>query len=138
MFNKMNKSDVNVKYIQYKEKTMQISKEIIEVLDHIGNKFGLAIDWSSENVMPYIEQLCSKYISWEIATSIACIAISILALTVIGILEKITDGDWGFFAVAFVTCLTIIGCQVFDIIECKVFPEKAIFEYIQNYITNHL
>lgn len=77
---------------------MQISKEIIEVLDYIGNKFGLAIDWSSENVMPYIEQLCSKYISWEIATSIAWIAISILALTVIGILEKITDGDWGFFA----------------------------------------
>lgn len=115
---------------------MQISKEIIEVLDYMGNKFGLAIDWSSENVLPYIEQLCSKFISWEVATSIAWIFIAILAVIVIGVIVKLADGEWGCFIAATVVAIVIIGCQMFDIIECKTFPEKAIFEYIQQYIEN--
>lgn len=32
---------------------MKISKEIIEVLDYIGSKVGITIDWTAENVIPY-------------------------------------------------------------------------------------
>lgn len=109
---------------------MQISKEIIEVLDYLGSKVGLTIDWTSENVLPYIQQLCGKFISWEIATSIAWIVISVLAIIVVAILEKLFDGD-GFFIVPVVIAAVLIICfQTFDIVECKTFPEKTIFEYI--------
>ena len=31
-----------------------MSQQIIEVLDYLFEKFGIAIDWTSENIMPYI------------------------------------------------------------------------------------
>lgn len=57
---------------------MEIGEEIIEVLEYLGNKMGIAIDWSSENVMPYIKMLCDKYIDWEIATSIMWIVTALI------------------------------------------------------------
>ena len=109
---------------------MQISKEIIEVLDYLGSKVGLTIDWTSENVLPYIQQLCDKFISWEIATSIVWIVIAVLSVIVVAILTKVSYGDG--FCVIFISIVAviIIGCQTFDIVECKTFPEKTIFEYI--------
>jgi hypothetical protein len=40
--------------------------------------------------------------------------------------------EWVIFAVVAMIAIAIIGCQVFDIIECKTFPEKAIYDYIQH------
>lgn len=31
-----------------------MSDEIIKILDDLGQRFGVVIDWSSENVMPYL------------------------------------------------------------------------------------
>ena len=47
-----------------------MSKEIIKILDALAEKAGLAIDWTSANVFPYLQQLCSKYVTYEITTSI--------------------------------------------------------------------
>lgn len=33
---------------------MQVSDQIIQVLDAICDKFGLAVDWTSTNVLPYL------------------------------------------------------------------------------------
>lgn len=37
-----------------------MSEEIIKILDHIGSKFGVAIDWTDKNVMPYLQELADK------------------------------------------------------------------------------
>lgn len=37
-----------------------MGEEIIKVLDALAEKFGLAIDWTSNNVIPYLETLCGK------------------------------------------------------------------------------
>lgn len=42
---------------------MQMSEQIIQVLDYLGKKLGLTIDWTSENVLPYVQTLCDKYIN---------------------------------------------------------------------------
>ena len=42
---------------------MEISEQVIKVLDAVCDKFGIAIDWSSNNVIPYIEQLRNKIIT---------------------------------------------------------------------------
>lgn len=47
-----------------------MSDEVIKVIDALAERFGIVIDWSSENVIPYLQQLCDKYITYEIITSI--------------------------------------------------------------------
>ena len=63
---------------------MTVSSEIIEVLDYLGEKFGIAIDWTSNNVLPYLQALVDKFIKWEIFTSIVWIAIAafIIVMTI--------------------------------------------------------
>ena len=45
---------------------MTVSEQIIQVLDNLGEKFGLAIDWSSENILPYASELMNKAVSYEL------------------------------------------------------------------------
>ena len=43
-----------------------MSKEVIEVFNYIGEKFGIAIDWSQENLIPYLTDLWDRFITYEI------------------------------------------------------------------------
>lgn len=115
---------------------MTISTQIIAVLDDLCRRFGLAIDWSQENVMPYLQELAGKYINWEIATSKMFITIACV-VAFIGIVLFVCDvwRDWdglgamvGFCMV--VAGLVVIGLQVYDILTCIHIPEKQIVEYI--------
>ena len=47
-----------------------MSEEVIKILDALAEKFGLAIDWTSANVLPYLQQLCDKCVMYEIVTSV--------------------------------------------------------------------
>lgn len=57
-----------------------MSEEVIKILDALTEKFGLAIDWTSANVLPYLQQLCGKYVTYEIATSVVWMLIGICLL----------------------------------------------------------
>lgn len=59
-----------------------MSEEVIKVLDALAEKFGIAIDWTSANVLPYLQQLCGKYVRYEIVTSIVWMLIGICLLLV--------------------------------------------------------
>lgn len=39
---------------------MTVSEQIISVLDALCEKFGIAINWTEENVIPYVEILCKN------------------------------------------------------------------------------
>lgn len=124
---------------------MKVSDEIIKVLDYLGQKIGVTIDWTSKNVLPFVEQLCEKYISWEIATSLLWGFLGIV-LFIIGLcFIRPAKNAWGKDSDTSVVCwiitiaLVIAGVSIaltqgFDIIECKTFPEKAIYDYIKNKI----
>lgn len=117
---------------------MQVSDQIIQVLDYIGKKLGLTIDWTSENVLPYVQTLCDKYINWEIASSIIWIVIGITCIVLSVIFIKILwDDDIGciFFALLAVG-IVIIGAQAFDIVKCICFPELQVFEYVQSLLNS--
>lgn len=43
-----------------------MSEEIIKVFDYIGEKLGIAIDYTQENIQPYLEDLWHRYITYEI------------------------------------------------------------------------
>ena len=116
---------------------MQISDEIIKVLEYMCDKVGVTIDWTSNNILPYVQQLGEKFIRWEIGTSISWIIISIISVVVAFLIIKFADMDGLeslIFATVIILATIIIGCQIFDIIECYTFPEKAIYDYIQEYL----
>ena len=130
---------------------MEFSQEIITVLDYVCNKFGLTIDWTSENIIPYLQDLSTKYLSYEVYTSIAWMVIMIAVTMIVAIAlsalhKKANEDNWDFdcspasaFAVVFwvafpimvFTIICVICTQVFDIIECYTLPEKVILEYLQ-------
>ena len=132
---------------------MSFSKEIIEIFDYLGEKLGIAIDWSSANAVPYLQELCGKYIKWEIATSIVWLVIgAILMLLCIPIWKKFKeayarhekrwsdDAYMGWF-ICFCCCIVvgtpIVLTQIFDIVKCIYLPELQVYEYIKYLIETH-
>jgi hypothetical protein len=123
---------------------MAVSEQIIQVLDALCDKFGLVVDWTSENVVPYLSTLCTKLVSYEIWTSVAWIVICTI-LSTIGIiiwsnknfrlgLDNIDIGPCTMatiFVICWVTSLILVIMQIMDIIKCVTFPEMYIFEYVQ-------
>lgn len=134
---------------------MVFSQEIINVLDYLCNKFGIAIDWTSENVMPYLESLCGRYISYEVYTSIAWM-VAIIAITLIVAIplpflhKKAKEPEWNnyyatvcyviifwvLFVIMCIASVTVVCVQAFDIIECYTIPEKTILEYLKYLMNN--
>ena len=120
---------------------MTVSSEIIEVLDYLGEKFGIAIDWTSNNILPYLQTLIDKFIKWEISTSIVWIVIAtfvIVAMIVLINLKEIREINeetygmlWIPIIVLIIVSFIVICIQIFDIIECNVFPEKALYDFIK-------
>ena len=119
------------------------NNKVIEVLDYLFQKFGIAVDWTSENIVPYIQVLCEKYISWEISSSIVWIVVGSI-LFLIGIALIIWDACNLFdligptvIGVGIIIAATgILLTNTFDIIRCNVFPELQLIEYVQTLISN--
>lgn len=138
---------------------MTVSEQIVQVIDALCEKFGIVIDWTGENIIPYIEILCRKLISYEIGTSIAWMVI-LLTISIGSIVatKKLTpifkngiEKDkqryypnyyWSisaWFAIAgliFINFViaTAVCFQIMDIIKCVTFPEMYVFEYVQKII----
>ena len=119
---------------------MQVSDQIIEVLNYLGEKLGVTIDWTSENVLPYVQTLCGKYINWEIATSVTWLVIGLILIVLAIISFKGARNpnidDEGFLYMVFVILLIlgviVMFAQVFDIIKCIYIPELKIYEYVKS------
>ena len=121
---------------------MEVSEQIIQVLDALGKKFGIAVDWSQQNVLPWLEKLAEKLVAYELYSSVAWIGIAVVAIAAGFVLAWILvrnsntwDADyrffiWGCYTAFCVVFIAVIGRQVFDIVACKIFPEKVLLDYI--------
>lgn len=129
-----------------------MSNEIIKVLDHLCDKFGIAIDWSSNNVMPYLQDLMVRITKYAIYTNILWLAMSILIIsaTVFALVKiiKVTRknmSDWDFIIGIsfFIGSIIIIiffitgmyACQ--NLIEANTVPEKYMIEMIRNNVSDN-
>lgn len=67
-----------------------MTNEIIKVLDYLGEKFGVAIDWTQQNVLPYIEDLAGRFIKYHTVEEIILVVIfalmGIVGFILVGIL----------------------------------------------------
>ena len=53
--------------------TVTFSSQFIEIFDHLCQKFGVVIDWSAQNVIPYITALCGRMTSCVIFKNVVLI-----------------------------------------------------------------
>jgi hypothetical protein len=129
-----------------------MANEIIKVIDELAKRFGIAIDWTNQNILPYLETLGDKFVSYELWTSVTMIVAYILACLVVSIGIKYLNKNKDFgveyrygggvnkecryfcytvIAIALIALSYFIIDQVFDIITCLTFPEKIIFEELK-------
>lgn len=135
---------------------MNVSDQIIAVINDLCEKLGIAIDWSAENILPKVEELCAKYISYEIWTSVAWMALWCSITLLLWIIASVMvhkerkkdeldrwDFDCGVMpyvtvimiiaaAISSFITLCVVGTQIFDIVEATVFPEKTIYEFVSS------
>lgn len=128
---------------------MSFSDNFIKIMDAIGEKIGIAIDWTNKSVIPYMEQLCGRIVNYELYTSIAWIVFLIICIF-IGIIlvrkgiKDMYDSNRSVYddlfilpmiigsVMIFIACMILI-CQVGDVITCLTLPEKTIIEFIMKY-----
>lgn len=59
-----------------------MDKELCNVIDKIAEKIGIAIDWSSENVMPYIQDVMQRYRTMSIVENIISMTVCAIIITI--------------------------------------------------------
>ena len=117
--------------------SISFSDELIKTFDYLLSQFGIAVDWTDENVIPYLQTLAEKLVRFEINTSIMWLVVGVVVLTV-GVwifVKDIKDWDSGVFilgAILIIVAGIVCCCQVYDIIKCVSFPELYVFEYIKH------
>ena len=123
-----------------------MSEEIIKVLDSLSEKFGMTIDWTSQNVLPYLQDLMNRFISLQNAKAIAWIVIlSILVIVIIifiivGIRLGKKEEDEEITAITIFIGITALICllipligNIFGLMQNIYTPELTLLEYITNY-----
>lgn len=130
---------------------MTVSDQLVAVFNALAEKFGVVIDWSSANVIPYIQDVAGRIIRYEIATSIAWLCICFLIAAGIfwlvrwlrkmkrrekehGDTSMMAD-EWNLLAVlvtiASLILVVPVAVQAFDIIRACTIPEATIIGFIK-------
>lgn len=128
-----------------------MSEEIIKVIDELGKRFGIVIDWSNQNIVPYLQELLKKFICYRNITACVWIIISI-AMTISGVVMIRFLNKWiksedfnsdydneglaivGYAFSIFIIALgigLIIG-NILGIVKNICMPEMVVYEYIKN------
>lgn len=122
------------------------NNQAIELLNALCEKFGIAIDWTAQNVMPYLQELMGKIVNYELWTSVVWLVIftvPFLASIIFFVYyirkimnhNNIDDVDITFLVLllfAAIIFFILIVPQILDIITCFTFPEKIVIDMIQS------
>lgn len=130
-----------------------MSEEIIKVLDELGKRFGIVIDWSSKNIIPYLQELLKRFICYRNITACVWIIVSI-AMTISGFVmikflnkwrkSENYDSDYygddellALLGYIFSICMIALGIgliigNILGIVENICMPEMVVYEYIKN------
>lgn len=125
-----------------------MSDGVIKILDKLGEKFGLAIDWSSQNIIPYLQELMGRYVSLCNAKAITWIVVCsvLLILLIIGLYKMIKwakteegfkeDEIWmptiALLSFVIIIILGILVSLLFKIYANIFTPELVFLDYIKS------
>lgn len=127
-----------------------MSEEIIKILDDLAQRFGIVIDWTGENVLPYVQELATRFISFKNAQAIIWMVISFLVVIGCTIFcvklnkwrktNKIDIYDeefigctfaWVFAGMAILGFVIAFFCNMNGLMQNIFMPEITIIEYLQ-------
>lgn len=76
---------------------MEVSDQIIKVLDKIAEQIGLAIDWTQENVVPYVKDLLARYATMQLVSNIVAggIYLSLVIVSAVMIIHILRQHNKG-------------------------------------------
>ena len=125
-----------------------MDNKVIQVFDYIGEKVGIAIDWTSEAVLPQVTEFMHRYANYEIARSIVFVAMELIIIAAFIFLwrcvyksYKTKDGFWYYddeFSIVIVVVSAIVSLaisafmvdEIIDIIAWSMVPEMKFVEVI--------
>lgn len=138
-----------------------MSAQIIEVLNDICEKFGIAVDWTSKNIQPYLKELMTKCINYKLATDIVWLVVGIVLLIIGGVLlrfafnnnrkyheikdyyermySKLDDTAGTQFIIGCICLVIAVVLTLYftiNLITCLTFPEKVILDMVRSYLGN--
>lgn len=118
--------------------TITFAKDLIDVLDYVGDKLGATIDWSSNNLVPYIQELGEKIVNYKAGLAwlyiglAGLLAVIAVILLIISGLNGWHDGMLFVSACFFVAAIVIAIINAHTLIACNTFPEKVILDYLNS------
>lgn len=131
-----------------------VSDQIIQVLDALCEKFGMAIEWGQSNIIPYVQKLLEKWVMYNIISQIVNLFIFAVSLF-LGYMgtkwlfkkyrEAVSAHDYDaeaifqIFSIIATVILVVAGVffgvffslAVKSITQCVVFPELWVIQSIQ-------
>ena len=130
-----------------------MSEEIIKVIDELGKRFGIVIDRSNQNIIPYLQELLKRFICYQNITACVWIIISI-AITISGVVmikflnkwrksdnynESYCSDDEFLATLGYILSICIIALgigliigNILGIVKNICMPEMVVYEYIKN------
>lgn len=134
-----------------------MDNKVIEVLDYMGEKLGIAIDWTSENVMPQVTEFMERYRVYAIVENGIHIIMLMILVAMVGIFLKImykgiktNDHDNIWYSIHWetggvvpftITIIIVVGIgftismaidHIFNIAKWALIPEMQFFETFCN------
>src|SRR5574344_1909309 len=102
---------------------MTVSNQIIAVLDAICEKFGIVIDWTASNIMPYLQDLCKRIVTYEIATSVAWIVLQVVILLLAFYIRNkkikpLAEADDDDYCIVIATTICIVIAIIATVVIC--------------------
>lgn len=125
---------------------------VIEIIELLSEKFGIVVDFTKENIVPYAIDLSNRYINYFIAISIfkiivfaLIIAILIMAIKIIDKIKNKAEKDSDKYeacllmqiiialiaAAAIISAMICIPVFIIDIIKAIYIPDIVIFEILR-------
>ena len=130
-----------------------MNNEFVKVLDAVCDKFGIAVDWSSKNVIPYVQELSTRVVHFKMASAVFFVVLGILMLisTILWVKwikycdrrykeEKWSNWDLttglsvGTCIIWIVVAVYIVLTSAYDVVTYSIFPEKALVDFISTYM----
>lgn len=59
-----------------------IVDNIVDIINALCEKFGIALDWSAENILPKVKELISRFAAYRISVYSACLIIAAILVAI--------------------------------------------------------
>ena len=135
---------------------MEWSNQLIAVLDELGRRFGIAIDWTQQNIVPYALDLMRRIVLYRMTLAVVAMTISLSFM--VGVFTWVwrtnkkaplfkwyTSSYSGHFengtlravmaiilmSIALAACFPVFIVNTLSFIRCLFLPEIIVVRYIQ-------